>query len=408
MLTAWRRLPITLYYSAEYNEFDCHSAFAYMGAFSPNVNVDSGWGTEYAQVPADNIARDPLNATYWIDDRPVQLIDGSTESDAASGSSTKVRTNVWYRPEYGDINGDGEYDGALILSHDPGGSGTFYYATVALRHTDGYKGANAVLLGDRIIPHNISIVYNAIVIQYAGRRPKEPMSTTPTVLYTAILIWKDNRLEPVISDGQGAVLHQGRIVIGHEVRSFEPCNLEEALWLQGETEVMTNIRQAHAQSFLRAEPYRSVFMLLTGKWIGRPKTGFGDEYPATFWVKQLIKIMPEGDCSPATAAETLARRIETKITFPLGNLDENGLVGDTGAKRALSYEFCIPAGDRWREEVAGIDPTVSFALETPGRIDCGPRKYLCIGSTYQSDFFRTLESLANLPYVQRIDAADFE
>ncbi len=65
-------------------------------------------------------------------------------------------------------------------------------------------------------------------------------------------------------------------------------------------------------------------------------------------------------------------------------------------------------GDRYREEVKGIDPTAFFVTGTPGRINCGPLEYLCTGSSHQLDFMHTLESLAKLPYVQRIDAIDFE
>ena len=122
----------------------------------------------------------------------------------------------------------------------------------------------------------------------------------------------------------------------------------------------------------------------------------------------MIKTEPEGKCSPSSIADGSAVLPDSKITFSLGGLNENGLVGDAGAKRALAYEFCIPAADRYREEVKGIDPTASFAAAAPGRINCGPHEYLCTGSTHQADFVHVLESLAKLPYVQRIDAAEFE
>ena len=45
----------------------------------------------------------------------------------APDSATKIRTLIAGDMVEGDIDGDGDKDAALILVHDPGGSGTFYY-----------------------------------------------------------------------------------------------------------------------------------------------------------------------------------------------------------------------------------------------------------------------------------------
>ena len=50
----------------------------------------------------------------------------------------------------------------------------------------------------------------------------------------------------------------------------------------------------------------------------------------------------------------------SKITFDISTLDESGLYGSPDAKRALAYEFCIPATVENRTEVKRIDPTVKF------------------------------------------------
>jgi hypothetical protein len=89
-------------------------------------------------------------------------------------------------------------------------------------------------------------------------------------------------------------------------------------------------------------------------------------------------------------------------------LDDEGLYGAADAKRALSYEFCIPNTVQNRAEVERIDTTVKFFAESPGRIGCGKHESLCIGSTHQKDFRRILQKLAELPYVQRIDQSFFE
>jgi hypothetical protein len=97
-----------------------------------------------------------------------------------------------------------------------------------------------------------------------------------------------------------------------------------------------------------------------------------------------------------------------KIRFDISGLDEYGLYGAAGGKRALAYEFCIPDTVQNRTEVKRIDPTIKFFTESPGRIGCSKHESLCIGSTHQKGFKRILKRLAELTYVQRIDESFFE
>ncbi|MFA6365545.1 MAG: hypothetical protein WCW78_04075, partial [Candidatus Paceibacterota bacterium] len=115
----------------------------------------------------------PLNATYVIEGQSVTLVNGKAEVDIAPGSVTKIVTTVFGGPVRGDLNGDGKEDMALMLVQNPGGSGTFYYVAAAINN-DGVKGTNAILLGDRIAPQNISIKNGQIMANYADRNPREP------------------------------------------------------------------------------------------------------------------------------------------------------------------------------------------------------------------------------------------
>jgi len=102
-------------------------------------------------------AIDPLNTTYLIEGRAVVLTDGRHEIPAAPGSAIKMQTAVFSRPVVGDLDGDGDEDAALPLTHNSGGSGTFYYAAAAINRNERYQGTNAILLGDRIAPMGIVI-----------------------------------------------------------------------------------------------------------------------------------------------------------------------------------------------------------------------------------------------------------
>ena len=98
----------------------------------------------------------------------------------------------------------------------------------------------------------------------------------------------------------------------------------------------------------------------------------------------------------------------SKITFPLDQLNEEGLMGPPDGLRALDYEFCIPGDAAHAAQVRDIDPTLRIFIHSRGRIGCGPGEYLCVGSTHQPGFRTVLRRLASLPYVRRIDQAFFE
>jgi hypothetical protein len=96
------------------------------------------------------------------------------------------------------------------------------------------------------------------------------------------------------------------------------------------------------------------------------------------------------------------------IAFDLSRLDAAGLQGPPGGQRALDYEYCIPQGQEFREQVAAIDPSAGFQPGSRGRIGCGPAQVLVLGNSHQSGYREVLLGLARLPYVERIAEAFFE
>lgn len=121
------------------------------------------------------------NATYIVEGQPVTLVNGSSTTDSAPGSASQTVTQYFGNEAAGDLNGDGVPDIAFILTQSGGGSGTFYYVVVALKTTTGYRGTNAVFLGDRIAPQTTEITNGQIIVNYADRAAGEPMTTAPSV-----------------------------------------------------------------------------------------------------------------------------------------------------------------------------------------------------------------------------------
>jgi hypothetical protein len=85
----------------------------------------------------------------------------------------------------------------VVIVYDPGGSGTFYYIAAAISQNGSYKGTSGFLLGDRIAVKDVEIRKGVVFVQYADRRPAEPMSAPPLVDRSIQLILTGGRLSPV-------------------------------------------------------------------------------------------------------------------------------------------------------------------------------------------------------------------
>ncbi len=126
------------------------------------------------QVPT---VTDYKNAEYLIDGKLTTL-----------GNETRHFGNELFT----DLNSDGRDDVVFLVTHEPGGSGTFFYVVAALNTENGYVGSDGYLLGDRIAPQTTEVSRNpdhenVIVVNYAERGPAEPMTTQPSFGKSAYL-----------------------------------------------------------------------------------------------------------------------------------------------------------------------------------------------------------------------------
>jgi hypothetical protein len=155
-----------------------------------NLSAAAGHTAQLSQESAPN----PLNTTYFIEGREIRLINGRSEMEVRPGSAPRIKTWVVGKPAYGDLDGDGHDDAALLVAQDAGGSGTFYYVAAALSRKGTLQGTNAVLLGDRVAPHGVWISQQVVVVNYKDRRPGEAFTSPPTVTMTKHLIILDEKL----------------------------------------------------------------------------------------------------------------------------------------------------------------------------------------------------------------------
>jgi len=141
---------------------------------------------------------DPLtaikNTEYTIEGEVFKLIDGYSEKEVAPASATKIITQTFGEPFFGDLDDDGDEDALIFITHDPGGSGTFFYLAGAINQDGTYQGTNAILLGDRIQTGNIENKQGIAKVNYFDREMNEPMTAIPTIERIRYFSLKENNL----------------------------------------------------------------------------------------------------------------------------------------------------------------------------------------------------------------------
>lgn len=139
-------------------------------------------GRKELVIKSTQIVTSYKNATYIIENSPVTLVDGVSEKETASSSSSKIVTRIFGNEVHYDFNKDGREDVAFLLTEQRGGTGTFYYVVAALNKETGYVGSNGVLLGDRIAPQTTEVTKDGIIlINYAMRAPSESFAVKPSI-----------------------------------------------------------------------------------------------------------------------------------------------------------------------------------------------------------------------------------
>jgi hypothetical protein len=124
---------------------------------------------------------DVFNTSYVIDGESFALVNGKVEKEYTPGSATKNILSIFGEPVYGDFDDDGDVDAGVMLQHNPGGSGLFYYAVFVMNDNGASWSTNAILLGDRIAPQTIEAREGYVIYNYAERGVDEPMTTPPSI-----------------------------------------------------------------------------------------------------------------------------------------------------------------------------------------------------------------------------------
>lgn len=134
---------------------------------------------------------DARNSSFKVEGAPVTLTGGVAVTELASMPDVKITTRYFGNELRHDLDNDGREDAVFLVTQDGGGSGTFFYVVAVLNTANGYVGSDSYLLGDRIAPQSTNMDEgvtlqgtmrdNVIVVNYAVRRPEDPMTAAPSV-----------------------------------------------------------------------------------------------------------------------------------------------------------------------------------------------------------------------------------
>ena len=101
----------------------------------------------------------------WSAKGKIELNDGIYKEKIAPDSATELVIRLTGKIAFGDLNGDGVEDAAVILVSDPGGSGTFYELAAVINREGKAKYGASFLLGDRVKVEEIDIRSGHIVVK---------------------------------------------------------------------------------------------------------------------------------------------------------------------------------------------------------------------------------------------------
>lgn len=79
---------------------------------------------------------------------------------------------------------------------------------------------------------------------------------------------------------------KGRLVLGHEARSFQPCGSDEVFWISDKT---TNLKQLYDELTIGADAYTPIYVEMIFMDKGKAKAGFPAEYKSVYEVVEVLR-----------------------------------------------------------------------------------------------------------------------
>jgi hypothetical protein len=153
--------------------------------------------------------------------RTVKLIDGRFESNSDHASADYVNVSMGQQVGYGDLNGDGVQDAAIIIGENYGGTGDFV-SVVAMLNQDGQPVfAGSAGVDDRPKINSLSIQDGEILLDALIHGPNDPGCCAAQPVTKSFRLWSGKltltRQTSKIPDGTERIIKIDSPTPGSEV-----------------------------------------------------------------------------------------------------------------------------------------------------------------------------------------------
>lgn len=151
---------------------------------------------------------------------PIRLVNGEF---SGSVNGVELRASIQPGIQFGDLNGDGVDDAALLLSENTGGTGTFVSLVVIFSQSGKFKQAPGMTIDDRPVINSMSITDGKVKLDVLVHGPNDPMiSPTQAELRECTLVDENlilTKLNSILSGGTQRSIQIDAPAAGEEIGS---------------------------------------------------------------------------------------------------------------------------------------------------------------------------------------------
>ncbi|MYD93674.1 MAG: hypothetical protein F4Y02_08275 [Chloroflexi bacterium] len=172
------------------------------GLCCPSVRTTSTFALREGGLLQQRLTLDQLrNAEYRLpllgdEDTPIQFTDGEGQIAFGEGATERIHAGIVNDTvAFGDLDGDGIADAAVIVFISGGGSGTFIHLVAMLDRDGAPEQAAWAFLGDRVPVRNLAVTGGRIVARIVTHRPSDGLCC-PTLEITRTFGLEGDQLVP--------------------------------------------------------------------------------------------------------------------------------------------------------------------------------------------------------------------